>query len=80
MVIDAMRFDFALQNDSMKYFAKLMKNDEACLFHLNVQPPTVTLPRIKVTCPIWKNGRLLIRHETLGNDHWYRSEFHRCGA
>lgn len=48
MVIDAMRFDFALQNDSMKYFYKLMKNEDACLFHLKVQPPTVTLPRIKV--------------------------------
>ncbi|KAG4074593.1 hypothetical protein HA402_004464 [Bradysia odoriphaga] len=47
MVIDAMRLDFAMQNDSMKYFSKLMKNDDACLFHLKVQPPTVTLPRIK---------------------------------
>lgn len=43
-----MRFDFALQNDSMKYFSKLMKTNDACLFHLKVQPPTVTLPRIKV--------------------------------
>lgn len=50
MVIDAMRFDFAQQNDSMKYFSKLIKNNDACLFHLNVQPPTVTLPRIKVIC------------------------------
>lgn len=48
MIIDAMRFDFALQNDSMKYFSKLLKTNDACLFHLKVQPPTVTLPRIKV--------------------------------
>lgn len=48
MIIDAMRLDFAVQNDSMKYFSKLMRNDDACLYHLRVQPPTVTLPRIKV--------------------------------
>lgn len=48
MIIDAMRTDFLHQNESMKYINKLLANKEACLIHLNVHSPTVTMPRIKV--------------------------------
>lgn len=50
MVIDAMRTDFIQnqQNTSMKYLNKLMDDGVACSLNLNVEVPTVTMPRIKV--------------------------------
>lgn len=51
MVIDAMRTDFIQnqQNASMKYLNKLISDGTACVLNLNVEVPTVTMPRIKVT-------------------------------
>lgn len=51
MVIDAMRTDFIQnqQNTSMKYLNKLISDGAACVLNLNVEVPTVTMPRIKVT-------------------------------
>lgn len=51
MVIDAMRTDFIQnqQNTSMKYLNKLMDDGVACSLNLNVEVPTVTMPRIKVS-------------------------------
>lgn len=46
MVIDALRTDF-VQPDSMKYISKMLNSSEACLLHMNVHSPTVTMPRIK---------------------------------
>lgn len=50
MVIDAMRTDFVQnqQNTSMKYLNKMINDSTACLLNINVEVPTVTMPRIKV--------------------------------
>lgn len=50
MVIDAMRTDFIQnqQNTSMKYLNKMIADGTACTLNLNVEVPTVTMPRIKV--------------------------------
>lgn len=50
MVIDAMRTDFIQnqQNTSMKYLNKMINDGTACTLNLNVEVPTVTMPRIKV--------------------------------
>lgn len=50
MVIDAMRTDFIQnqQNTSMKYVNKMIHDGTACMINLNVEVPTVTMPRIKV--------------------------------
>lgn len=55
MVIDAMRTDFIhhQQNSSMKYLNKMIHDETACMINLNVEVPTVTMPRIKVT--MWFN-------------------------
>ncbi|XP_031627446.1 GPI ethanolamine phosphate transferase 2 [Contarinia nasturtii] len=49
MVIDAMRTDFLYnqQNTSMKYLNKIINDRTACMINLNVDVPTVTMPRIK---------------------------------
>ncbi|GAB0089939.1 GPI ethanolamine phosphate transferase 2 [Sergentomyia squamirostris] len=47
MLIDAFRMDFLEQEKNMPHLRKLLKNGEACMVKLNVQPPTVTMPRIK---------------------------------
>lgn len=49
MVIDAMRTDFVANSDnaSMKYTNKQLADGAACLFNLQVESPTVTMPRIK---------------------------------
>lgn len=50
MVIDALRIDF-IQNDknaSMKYLNKLLAQESACQNNIEVNSPTVTMPRIKV--------------------------------
>lgn len=51
MVIDAMRTDFIYnqQNTSMKYINKMINDGTACMVNLNVEVPTVTMPRIKVS-------------------------------
>lgn len=53
MVIDAMRTDFIQnqQNTSMKYLNKMISDGTACMLNLNVEVPTVTMPRIKVISP-----------------------------
>ncbi|XP_059613175.1 GPI ethanolamine phosphate transferase 2 [Phlebotomus argentipes] len=47
MLIDALRLDFVQRQESMPHVRKLIENKEACLLKLRVQPPTVTMPRIK---------------------------------
>ncbi|XP_055303535.1 uncharacterized protein LOC129569105 isoform X2 [Sitodiplosis mosellana] len=49
MVIDAIRTDFLYnqQNTSMKYLNKMINDGTACMVNLNVEVPTVTMPRIK---------------------------------
>lgn len=83
MIIDAMRLDFAMQPDSMKYFTKLLRNDDACLYHLKVQPPTVTLPRIKVkNLCCMPDSRLIFQNimRYAGYDFRNGAKFHRCRA
>ena len=46
MIIDAMRFDFV---PVMTFVSSLLnERDNACLFKVDLEGPTVTLPRIKV--------------------------------
>lgn len=47
MVIDALRYDF-MSEKYMPYTAGLIKNGKACLYKAKAEPPTVTMPRIKV--------------------------------
>ncbi|XP_050092693.1 GPI ethanolamine phosphate transferase 2 isoform X4 [Anopheles aquasalis] len=47
VVIDALRMDFILKNENMKFISKLILEEKACLYRLQVHPPTVTMPRIK---------------------------------
>ena len=51
MVIDALRWDFVTGDEHSKSMEKtnnLLKNEEGCLYKMKVNPPTVTMPRIKV--------------------------------
>ncbi len=52
MVIDALRYDFAFEAYPkpirMPFLNSLFRQKKAIPFKLNAQPPTVTLPRIKV--------------------------------
>lgn len=50
MVIDALRSDFIQhqQNLSMKYLNKMINEKSGCSVNLEVEVPTVTMPRIKV--------------------------------
>lgn len=49
LVIDAMRTDFIqnANNASMKHTNKQLDKRKACLFNIQVESPTVTMPRIK---------------------------------
>nr|CAD7430886.1 unnamed protein product [Timema monikensis] len=50
MIIDALRWDFIGGSkglDNMPYTSSLVMNDRACLLKGRVDPPTVTMPRIK---------------------------------
>lgn len=49
MVIDAMRLDFLqnANNMSMKYSNEQLLGGKACLYDIQVESPTVTMPRIK---------------------------------
>lgn len=49
MIIDALRIDFIEQRENFPYLHELILKKEACLLTLKVLPPTVTMPRIKVT-------------------------------
>lgn len=63
MVIDAMRTDFIYnqQNTSMKYLNKMINDGTACMINLNVEVPTVTMPRIKVViCDFHTNSKYLL--------------------
>lgn len=51
MVIDAFRWDFlsdSIGKTAMPITNKLIENSFACLLQAKVEPPTVTMPRIKV--------------------------------
>lgn len=52
MVIDALRTDFIQNNGnaSLQYVNQLLASQSACLNNIEVENPTVTMPRIKV---IW---------------------------
>lgn len=54
MVIDALRTDFIHNenNVSMKYLNKLLSSGSACHNNIEVENPTVTMPRIKVISPV----------------------------
>uniref|UniRef100_A0A182RE55 GPI ethanolamine phosphate transferase 2 C-terminal domain-containing protein n=1 Tax=Anopheles funestus TaxID=62324 RepID=A0A182RE55_ANOFN len=47
MVIDALRMDFVLQEENFQFLNHLLGDGNACLYRLQVHPPTVTMPRIK---------------------------------
>lgn len=47
MVIDGLRYDFATE-EYMPYTGQLIKNKSACIYVSVAEPPTVTMPRIKV--------------------------------
>uniref|UniRef100_A0A182PTV9 GPI ethanolamine phosphate transferase 2 C-terminal domain-containing protein n=1 Tax=Anopheles epiroticus TaxID=199890 RepID=A0A182PTV9_9DIPT len=47
MVIDALRMDFVLQEENFQFLNQLLGDGKACLYRLQVHPPTVTMPRIK---------------------------------
>ena len=51
MVIDALRYDFLAENRfvNMPHTTHLIGDGHACLLKGRVNPPTVTLPRIKVS-------------------------------
>lgn len=48
MVIDGLRYDFATE-EYMPYTGELLKNKSACIYVSVAEPPTVTMPRIKVS-------------------------------
>lgn len=51
MVIDALRWSFVTENTtkgSIPILSNLIENNLACLLQAKVNPPTVTMPRIKV--------------------------------
>lgn len=89
MVIDAMRTDFIQnqQNASMKYLNKMISDGTACVMNLNVEVPTVTMPRIKViffafffVCISHFYNSLISCNFTkkIGNDNRYDTQFYRC--
>lgn len=47
MVIDGLRYDFVTE-EYMPYTGQLLKNKTACIYVSVAEPPTVTMPRIKV--------------------------------
>ncbi|KAJ2948287.1 hypothetical protein O0L34_g7521 [Tuta absoluta] len=47
MVIDGLRYDF-VNEDFMPFTAQLLKNKSACIYIAVAEPPTVTMPRIKL--------------------------------
>lgn len=47
MVIDALRTDFVQTNGSMRYTNDLINDGSACYLNVEVESPTVTMPRIK---------------------------------
>ncbi|XP_058059116.1 uncharacterized protein LOC131209958 [Anopheles bellator] len=47
IVIDALRMDFIQQEQNFRFVNKLIDENQACLYRLQVHPPTVTMPRIK---------------------------------
>ncbi|PZC83147.1 hypothetical protein B5X24_HaOG208620 [Helicoverpa armigera] len=47
MVIDGLRYDFVTE-EYMPYTGQLLKNKSGCIYVSVAEPPTVTMPRIKV--------------------------------
>lgn len=53
MVVDALRWDFvagSVGEFAMPVLNSLLANSSGCLLRVNLQAPTVTMPRIKVRC------------------------------
>lgn len=48
MVIDGLRYDFVTE-EYMPYTGQLLKNQSACIYVCVADPPTVTMPKIKVS-------------------------------
>lgn len=53
ILIDALRSDFVLKGNSMAHLGEIMLNNGGVSFEVRAHPPTVTLPRIKVSITIW---------------------------
>lgn len=49
MVIDALRTDFVQAGNIMTRLRTMIADRQACMFHLKVESPTVTMPRLKVS-------------------------------
>ena len=49
ILIDALRSDFVLKGNSMTHLGETMLNNGGVNFEVRAHPPTVTLPRIKVS-------------------------------
>lgn len=47
MIIDALRTDFVQAGNIMTNLRQMIENNSACMLHLKVESPTVTMPRIK---------------------------------
>ena len=51
IVIDALRWDFLTKPENIEnvpYITRLLNSGQACLYHAESSPPTVTMPRLKV--------------------------------
>lgn len=48
IVIDAFRADFLFESEKMKFLRDFIETGSAIAYSANCQPPTVTMPRIKV--------------------------------
>lgn len=57
IVIDALRYDFIVGNDTSSnfpYLHSLIAEKQACVFPCRVYLPTVTMPRIKVSVQVYE--------------------------
>lgn len=66
MVIDGLRYDFVTE-EYMPYTGQLLKNKSACIYVSVAEPPTVTMPRIKVSIVISIN--IFMFTSLLAHDH-----------
>lgn len=48
MVIDGLRYDF-VSEENMPFTGQLLKDKLACIYVCVAEPPTVTMPKIKVS-------------------------------
>lgn len=59
MVIDGLRYDFATE-EYIPFTGELLKNKSACIYVSVAEPPTVTMPRIKVSIKFYQNINILL--------------------